>query len=113
MDVLPEILELIYLVQASLVNNLQWFPLTEAPERHFLQTLYARTCAEQHGPERGSQDYSLLKSRLIQVIVHSLICQQLGVRSLLDDLAIVDNHNFIGIRDRRKTMRDHKGCTSL
>ena len=52
----------------------------------------------------------LLKPCLIQLIIHPLIRQQLGVRSLLDDLPIVNDHDLIRIRDGRKAVRDHKGC---
>ncbi|HSG44003.1 MAG TPA: IS3 family transposase [Anaerolineales bacterium] len=34
--------------------------------------------------------------------------QQLGVRSLLDDLAIVNDHDLIRLCDGRKAMRDHE-----
>ena len=54
-----------------------------------------------------------LKPRLIQLIIHSLLCQQLTMLTLLDDLPIVNDHDPICIRDRRNLMRDHKGCASL
>ena len=36
----------------------------------------------------------------------ALIRQQLGVRSLFDDLPIVDDNDLIRARDGRKAMRD-------
>ena len=52
--------------------------------------------------------YLFLKPRLIQLIIHPLIRQQLGVRSLLNDLPIMNDHDLIRACDGRKAMRDHK-----
>jgi hypothetical protein len=50
----------------------------------------------------------LLKPRLIQLIIHPLVCRQLEGRSLLDDFPIVDDHNLIRIRDGREAVREIK-----
>ena len=60
-----------------------------------------------------SDFYLFLKPRLIQLIIHALIRQQLGVRSLFDDLPIVNDHDLIRACDGRETMRDHKGRASI
>ena len=54
-----------------------------------------------------------METRPIQLIIHPLIRQQLGMRALLDDPAVVNDHDLIRLRDGRKAMRDHKGCASL
>lgn len=54
----------------------------------------------------------LLKTRPIQLVIHPLIRQKLRMRSLLDDRAIVDDHDlthtgrhYIGSIDTRRLLR--------
>ena len=49
----------------------------------------------------------------IQVIVKSVLIQQLLVGSLLDDFAIIDHDNPIGIPDGAQPVGDHKTCAAL
>jgi hypothetical protein len=45
----------------------------------------------------------------VQLGVETLLLQQAGVRPALDDPAVVEDENDVGVLDRRQPMRDHEG----
>src|SRR5262245_16547844 len=45
--------------------------------------------------------------RSVQVGVNAAERQQVGMRSGLDDAALLDDHDAVGVDDRRETVRDH------
>jgi len=108
MDASPESSGSTGWAQAFLPSNPRWVYPIEALEGPPLPKYSVRACVEPHGPEKALWEYSLLKSRSIQIIIHTLICQQFRMRSLLDDLPIMDNDDLVGINNRRKTMGDYK-----
>jgi hypothetical protein len=46
--------------------------------------------------------------KLLQTRVQTVPCEQLIVRAALDDAALVEHEDHIGIPDRRHPMRDHE-----
>lgn len=54
-----------------------------------------------------------LKPRLVQIIIHALLHQQLAMPALFDDSSIVNDHDPICICNRRQPVRDHEGRASL
>jgi hypothetical protein len=45
---------------------------------------------------------------LLQTRVQTVLCEQLIVRAALDDAALIEHEDDIGIPDRRHPMRDHE-----
>ena len=52
------------------------------------------------------------EAHCIQAGIESLVFQQLLVRPLLNNLPRLNDHNIVGIFDRRKTVRDHERGTT-
>jgi hypothetical protein len=55
----------------------------------------------------------LLKTGSVEVEIHALICRQLDMYPLLNDLPIMDDNDLPIIRDRGKTIRHHKQSASF
>src|SRR5689334_14501709 len=45
---------------------------------------------------------------LIEVVVEAMPGEELVVGALLDDAALVHDHDLVGVADRREAMRDHE-----
>lgn len=55
----------------------------------------------------------LVELRVVQVGVEAALGEQLVVRALLDDVAVADHQDHVGVSDRGQAMRDDKAGAAL
>ena len=64
-------------------------------------------------PDTAVSGIFLMELRMIQRAVEAAVCNELVVIALLDDVAVLEHQNGIGILNGREAMGDDEACTSL
>src|SRR6188508_981330 len=57
--------------------------------------------------------YPVAELQLVETRIRAALFEKLRVRSLLHDLAAIEEDYLVGVRDRRKSMGDHEHRSAL